>query len=196
MEHNIKMEFIPVGSKYRLCCYINNILQNNSIVLELLKLDKRMLQQILINKNSNTIIDYNYDSIWVEDEDDCDGIINLININIGNIRHSNEYYFYIQEAITFEESTIFCENELESKYKFYITLAIQDKCIIQNDKDISNIIGLSLDEYHNYLTNNNIDHMIIDGELYFQTNDDCKKAIDFLADNFEQLLLVKKILNK
>lgn len=72
----------------------------------------------------------------------------------------------------------------EHKGKLYVT-----------DSSISEILGLTMSEYQSLLKVNNSDYNDHYRSTIFSKFSDCKKTVDWLNDNLENLLLIKTLID-
>lgn len=190
MNDNIKIDYVKTENMYLLRCHINNIQQDNSTFYKLLNMNNQMFTHII--SNQQTIGPYNNIDISFEFEDDCYNAIRFIQNNIGRTRIINENCIYVDEML--DRHIRRNELELYKDYRFYMVILAKSS-IITIDEEISRELGLTVDEYYDFLATSYCDYKIINSEIYFHTADDCKKAIDLLADNYEELKLIRSLLN-
>lgn len=188
MNSNINMYCEKINNKYKIICYLDDIKQDSHIFAKLLKMDNDIFSMAMI---SQFYCIFEGNDFYFGNADSCEDAIKWITLNIDVIKFASNYYIAL--SCLYEELLSDYQTDSHNGYYYYIFLVHKKNCIVV-DEDISYILGLTVSEYHNYLMDNSC-CKTINNQMFFHTADDCKKVIDLLADNFEQFLLVKKILN-
>lgn len=192
----ININYKPYGAIYVIEYHMDGNLINERKISELLQMPAELFRKYILSQHGGASLrkSGNDFQLYFTNVKDCESAMLWIKNNISNIRNINGFYITTEEITYYEGSSYFKEKYKQEKL-FCISI-LSNNDYKYTDYSISKFLGITINEFHELITDNYKYGNIISENCIFTNLLDCKKSIDILADNFESLLIVKTLLNK